>query len=147
MLTLGNLKPAAGAKKKSKRVGRGNASTGTYSGRGAKGQRARSGGRKGLKMLGLKMIVRRIPKKRGFTSLYDKPAVVNVADLETAFQNKQTVTAENLKKKGLVKDIRWGVKILGKGQLTKSLKVRAIGFSATAKQAIEAAGGTAEIIK
>ncbi|MFA6428675.1 MAG: 50S ribosomal protein L15 [Candidatus Buchananbacteria bacterium] len=147
MLTLTNLKPAVGAKKKSQRVGRGNAGSGTYSGRGQKGQRARSGGRGGLKMLGLKQIVRRIPKQRGFKSIYEKPSVVNLQDLENNFADGETVTAKKILEVGLVKKIKWGVKILGKGKITKALKVKAVSYSVSAKEAIVKAGGQAQISK
>ncbi|MEK7139549.1 MAG: uL15 family ribosomal protein, partial [Patescibacteria group bacterium] len=81
-ITLSQLKPAAGSKHRAKRVGRGNASGhGTYSTRGMKGQRARSGSRKGLKLKGMKARLLTIPKKRGFNSPYPKHQIINVSDL------------------------------------------------------------------
>ena len=148
MLTLTNLKSAAGARKRTRRRGRGDASgRGSYSGRGQKGQRARSGGRRGLKMLGLKQILRRLPKQRGFKSLSAKPVVINLDDLERNFAAAQLVTPKRLQQLGLIKDWRFGVKLLGSGQLTKPLKVQLTAFSKTAQEAIIKAGGSVEIIK
>ena len=88
MLTLKNLKPKKA--KKAKRVGRGNASgTGTYAGRGLKGQRSRSGGKGGLKLMGLKQTFSKLPKNKGFTSPHAKLNVINIEDLEI---NSKTVT-------------------------------------------------------
>src|SRR3989338_10160525 len=93
-LTLDNLKINFGAKKKRKRVGRGNASGhGTYSGRGLKGQRARSGGKKGLKLRGLKQLLKNKPKIGGFRSLKPKMAVVNLSDLENNFSAGEIINA------------------------------------------------------
>lgn len=143
-LTLSNLKPASGSRKKSRRVGRGG-KRGTYSGRGMKGQRARSGGKRGLKALGLKQTLRRIPKKRGFQSLKPKSVVVNIADLEKKFSDGEIINLRGLVKTDLIKDIKNDIKILGEGKLTKKFTVIANGFSASAKKAIEEAGGKAEI--
>lgn len=147
MLTLNNLQPAKGSTKHSKRLGRGNASRGTYSGKGQKGQRARSGGRHGLKMLGLKQIIRRIPKQRGFKSIYDKPAIINLDDLEQNFVNGEVVDVKILRDKDLVKNIKYGVKVLGSGKVTKALQVKAVGFSKSAAAAIIKAGGKAIVVK
>lgn len=147
-LTLSNLKPARGSQKKRKRVGRGNASGhGTYSTRGVKGQKARSGGRAGLKKLGLKMTLRRIPKKKGFKSLYPSFTPINLQDLEKHFVSGETVTMVKFLQKGLISRLEKNVvKILGTGQLTKKLIVQAHAFSASASQAIIKAGGDAVLI-
>ncbi len=146
MLTLHNLKIARGAKKKKRRVGRGNASgKGNYSGRGMKGQRSRSGGKKKLTLRGVKGYLLRIPKKRGFTSLKVKIETVNINSLN--LMDRDLVTPKYLLEKGLVKTIKNGVKILGQGELKKKLTVRANQFSKRAKDAIIKAGGSVEIIK
>jgi len=145
-VTLSNLKPAKGSQKKSIKVGRGG-KRGSYSGRGMKGQRARSGGKRGLKAFGLQQTLRRIPKLRGFRSPYPKLAVVNIGDLEKKFNDGDIVDAAKLARVGLVDKAQNGIKILGTGKLSKKLSVIADAFSASAKEAIEAAGGTVEIKK
>jgi len=141
-LTLHTIKPAKNSKKNRKRVGRGNASGhGTYSTRGQKGQRSRSGGRKGLKMKGLKTIVQSIPKNRGFNSPYHKLAVVNLKELEKNFNDNDLVTLKKLKEKDLIKTYKHGVKVLAEGTLTKKLRVQAHKFSAEAEAKIIKAGG------
>ncbi len=145
-INLSNLKPAKGSQKKSIKVGRGG-KRGSYSGRGMKGQRARSGGKRGLKAFGLRQTLRRIPKLRGFHSAYPKMAVVNIADLEKKFVSGDIVDAAKLIRAGLVDKSNKGIKILGTGKLSKQLTVTADAFSASASAAIEAAGGTAEIKK
>ncbi len=143
MLTLQSLKPAKGSRKHTKRVGRGNASGhGTYSGRGGKGQRARSGSRAGLKRLGFKQTLQRIPKTGGFLSHRIKPAVVTLAELGRAFDDGAVVNPEKIFKKGLAEGIRAGVKIVATGTLKKKLMVRECKVTAGAKAAIEAAGGS-----
>lgn len=143
-LTLSNLKPARGARKKSVKVGRGG-KRGSYSGRGMKGQRARSGGKSGLKALGFKQTLLRIPKNRGFRSLKPKLAIVNLLDLEKNFKDNDVIDPKVLVRKGLIDNLKTGVKILGQGKLSKKLIVTAQGFSASAKKEIEAQGGKAEI--
>jgi large subunit ribosomal protein L15 len=143
-LNLSNLAPAKGSTKKVRRIGRGG-KRGSYSGRGMKGQRARSGGKSGLKAMGFKQTLRRIPKKRGFRSLQAKPAVVNLADLEKKFNSGDTVDGKKLIRAGLIASSKNGVKILAGGQITKRLTIFADAFSAGAKQAIEAAGGQATV--
>lgn len=145
-LNLSNLKPAKGSAKKRRRVGRGG-KRGAYSGRGMKGQRARSGGKKGLKALGFKQTLQRIPKSRGFKSLQAKMAIINLFDLEKKFNDGEAVDFKRLINTGLVKTAKNGVKILGNGKLTKKLTVVASAFSASAKKAIEEIGGRIEIKK
>ena len=146
-LGLYNLKPAAGSKTTRKRLGRGNASgKGNYSGKGMKGQRARSGGKSGLVQFGVKNYLLRIPKGRGFKSLRIRMAEVNLGTLNKFFQNNETVTASALVKKGLIETGKFGLKILGGGELKNKLTVQAHAFSASAKAAIEKAGGKVDFL-
>jgi len=141
-LKLYNLKPAKGAKKKKKRIGRGNASGhGTYATRGLKGQRSRSGGKSGLKLKGLKANIQNIPKLGGFKSLRPKLAIVNLKDLEKKFAENEVVTAAKLAAKGLIKNTRQGVKILGMGKINKKLILKVDKISESARQAVKKAGG------
>ena len=144
-INLSNLSPAKGSHKARKRIGRGG-KRGSYSGKGMKGQRARSGV-SGLKELGFKQTLQRIPKLRGFRSIYPKPANVNIGELEKNFSAGDVVDFKKLLRAGLVDRSKAGVKILGDGQLTKKLTVIAQAYSAKAKEAIESAGGRAEIKK
>jgi large subunit ribosomal protein L15 len=147
-LTLHNLTINKKAKKKAKRVGRGNASGhGSYSTRGLKGQRARSGGRRGLKRFAMAIQLRSKPKIGGFRSPYDKLEVVNLLQLEKCFENGEIINAKKLIAKNLINNGKSGVKILGEGKLTKKFNVFAESFSESAKQAIIKAGGKAEIIR
>jgi large subunit ribosomal protein L15 len=144
MLQAHTLKSSTGSRKKKKRLGRGNASgRGTYAARGLKGQRSRSGGKGGLKRLGYKMILQRIPKKRGFNRVKEKIAVVSLAKLELVFDVGAKVTKERLVKAGLAEK-KYGVKILGTGKLIKKLIISGIPVSKSAKEAIEKAGGSIE---
>jgi len=146
MITLSNL--SAVKKKSKKRVGRGNASGhGTYSTRGIKGQRSRTGGRKRLVAKGFKNTLRRLPKNKGFKSLANRPVVVNLKDLAKHFFDGQLVRPIDLKNKQLIKDLSDPIKILGTGKLTKKLIISAQQFSKTAKTAIIKAGGQVKIIK
>ncbi len=147
MLGLHNLKVAVGSKKNKIRRGRGNASgRGNYSGRGGKGQRARSGGKAGLVLFGVKTYLQKIPKNRGFKSLANKPAEVNLSRINEVFDNGQTIDPISLFKKGLIKTSQYGVKILARGGISKSLNITAHAFSQTAKDAIVKAGGQAIVI-
>ena len=144
---LHELSPSEGSKKDVKRVGRGHGSGwGKTSGKGHKGQNARSGGgvRPGFEG-GQMPLARRIPK-RGFNNIFAaKMAAVNVSSLEI-FKEGTEVDAELLLASGLVKNIDNGVKILGNGEITKNLTVKADAFSASAKEKIEKAGGKAEVM-
>lgn len=147
-LQLHDLKPAPGARRARRRVGRGIGSgLGKTSGRGQKGQKARSGGGKGPYFEGGQMPLQRRLPKRGFNNarFAKEFAVVNVADL-ARFEAGTTVTPELLKETGLVGRIKDGVKILGDGELTAALTVQAHAFSKSAVEKIEAAGGKAEVI-
>jgi len=146
-MRLEDLKPAKGATKKSKRVGRGPGSgAGKTASKGHKGQKARSGGVKGAGFEGGQMpLQRRIPK-RGFTNIFRKEyAIVNLSELEK-IGGTDPVTPEILVQKGLIKDMKTGVKILGMGELKSKLTIRAHKFSKSALDKIQAAGGKAEVI-
>ena len=146
-MELSNLRPAAGAKHSDNfRRGRGHASgNGKTAGKGHKGQKARSGAPRPGFEGGQMPLYRRLPK-RGFTNRNTKEIVaINIEVLE-AFENGATVSVETLIEQGIVKNPRDGVKILGRGELTKKLNVQANAFSASAKEKIEALGGTAEVI-
>lgn len=146
-MKLHELKPAEGSRKKEVRVGRGTGSgDGKTSGRGHKGQNARSGGGVRVGFEGGQMpIYRRLPK-RGFKNIWAKEYVaVNVETLNR-FEDGATVDADALKASGILKNVLDGIKILGKGEITKKLVVKAHGFSKTAISKIEAAGGKTEVI-
>jgi len=146
-LSLHNLKPQPGSRKKSVRVGRGNSSgVGTYSGRGLKGQRSRSGGKGGLKLLGLKNLLRNKPKIGGFKSLKPKDIPVTLAQLQKNFNDGEIVNVAKLRAKSLIPRGKVTIKILSTGELTKKLTVVSHGFSESAKLAIEKAGGKAQAI-
>ena len=141
-MNLHDLSPAVGSKKKKKRVGRGVGSgNGKTSGKGHKGQNARSGGgvRPGFEG-GQLPIQRRVPK-RGFNNIFKKRyVIINVKDLET-FNNDEEVNIFTLLEKGIVKKKQCGLKVLGNGELTKKLNITAVKFSKTAIEKIEAVGG------
>lgn len=146
-MKLHELSPAAGSKTDRKRIGRGHGSGwGKTAGKGHKGQNARSGGgvRPGFEG-GQTSLARRIPK-RGFNNIFaTEYTVINVSDLER-FVDGTVVDTELLKASGLVTKELDGVKVLGNGELTKSLTVKAAAFSASAKEKIEKAGGKAEVM-
>lgn len=147
MLTLHNLAKNKAQKKNSKRLGRGSGSgAGNYSGRGMKGQKARSGGKSGLTSKSIKGYLLRIPKVRGFKSFYDKWPIVNTGDLNQAFNNGELVNLKNLIKKELLHRGTSGYKILGKGQLSKNLKIEANAFSKSALEQIKKTGGEAIVV-
>jgi large subunit ribosomal protein L15 len=156
-LNLSNLKPAQ-KRGDRKRIGRGMGSgRGRYAGRGIKGQKSRSGSNKmraGFEG-GQMPLYMRVGKQRGATSkdampigpfrTYTQP--VNLRDLERVFADGDTVDVETLVEKGLVKNTRLDVKVLGQGELTKKLTVTAHAFSASAREKITAAGGTATALR
>ncbi|HBA70442.1 MAG TPA: 50S ribosomal protein L15 [Lachnospiraceae bacterium] len=146
-MELSNLRPARGSKHSNNfRRGRGHGSgNGKTAGKGHKGQKARSGAPRPGFEGGQMPLYRRIPK-RGFTNYNAKDIVaINVSALEV-FDNGATVDVDTLIERGIVKNPRDGVKILGNGDFTKSLTVKANAFSASAKERIEALGGTAEVV-
>lgn len=147
-MKLSNMAPANGAKTKSKRLGRGIGSgLGKTSGKGHKGQWARSGGgvRPGFEG-GQMPLVRRIPK-RGFNNVFKKEySIVNIGDLER-FEDGSVITADLLLAEGVLSKIEpYGLKVLGNGTLTKKLEVKANKFTKSAAQSIEKAGGKAEVL-
>ena len=145
-MKLHDLKPAVGATTAPKRLGRGTGSgLGKTSGKGHKGAKARSGGGKRPGFEGGQMpLTMRLPK-RGFTNKWRvEYATVNVERLNI-FEDGEVVSPVELIQAGILKNVQDGVKILGNGELTKKLTVQANGFTATAKEKIEAAGGKVEV--
>jgi large subunit ribosomal protein L15 len=148
-MKLHDLRPNSGAKKKRKRVGRGIAAgQGKTAGRGTKGQNARSGGGKGVYFEGGQLpLARRLPYKRGFTNtkkVYYKP--VNLKDLATFEFEDVDVTPEVMAVLGLIKKETDPVVILGEGEINEALTIKAHRFSKSAKEKIEAVGGTVQVI-
>ena len=146
-MKIHELSPVPGSTQVAKRKGRGHgAGNGKTAGRGHKGQNARSGGGVRVGFEGGQMpLARRIPK-RGFKNIFAKPLEsVNVADLNK-FDDGAVVDAATMLQSGLLSKCQYGVKILGQGEITKKLTVKASAFSESAKQKIEAAGGKAEVI-
>jgi len=145
-MKLHELSPAPGSKSEVKRIGRGHGSgNGKTAGKGHKGQKARAGHGMRPGFEGGQMPLQRRVPKRGFNNIFASEYVsINVSALE-AFENGDVVDAAALKSKGIIKKEYDGVKVLANGSLTKSLTVKAIGFSAAAKEKIEAAGGKTEV--
>lgn len=144
-MNLSELKPAEGSKHSNNfRRGRGHGSgNGKTAGKGHKGQKARSGAPRPGFEGGQMPLYRRLPK-RGFTNRNSKEIVGINVDALNRFDNDATVTVETLMEVGIIKNPKDGVKILGNGELTKKLQVKVDAFSASAKEKIEALGGTAE---
>ncbi|MBP8718273.1 MAG: 50S ribosomal protein L15 [Candidatus Atribacteria bacterium] len=146
-MKLNELKPNTGSIKTKKRVGRGNASGhGTTAGRGTKGQKSRSGSSIRPYFEGGQMpLSRRVPK-RGFKNIFSKKyAIINVGELNR-FNEDEIITPERLLQEGMVKKIRNGIKILGKGEINKKLTIRAHKISKGAISKIESAGGKVEVM-
>ena len=146
-MKINELSPVAGSTHVAKRKGRGHATgNGKTAGRGHKGQKSRSGGGVRVGFEGGQMpLARRIPK-RGFNNIFAKPLEsVNVSALDR-FEDGATVDAQALLDAGILSKCRYGVKILGNGDLSKKLNVKANAFSESARQKIEAAGGNAEVV-
>ncbi|MDX8291934.1 50S ribosomal protein L15 [Metabacillus indicus] len=146
-MKLHELKPAEGSRKTRNRVGRGTGSgNGKTAGKGHKGQNARSGGgvRPGFEG-GQTPLFQRLPK-RGFTNINRKDYAIVSLDKLNQFEDGAEVTVELLVEAGVISKVKSGVKVLGNGKLEKKLTVKANKFSASAKEAIEAAGGTVEVI-
>ncbi len=144
-MKLHDLRPAKGSKKKRTRVGRGIAAgKGKTAGRGTKGQGARSGGGKGPYFEGGQLpLVRRLPFKRGFTNIFRiEYQEVNLDALQERFEDGAEVTPQVLADAGLIREANEPVVVLGRGELSKKLTVRAHRFSKRAREQIEAAGGT-----
>lgn len=137
-LSLHTIQPAKGSKKVKKTVGRGG-KRGTYSGKGLKGQKARSGV-SGLKRLGMRQLIERTHKLRGFKSRNVKPEILNLNDL-SVFKDGDKIDPQILLNKGIVDKIKDGVKILGDGEVKVKLEVANCEVSKSAKEKIEKAGG------
>ena len=146
-MRLEELKPAEGSTHRKKIVGRGIGSgVGKTSGRGHKGQKARSGGgvRPGFEG-GQMPLYRRLPK-RGFTNIFAKKYVAVNVEVRDKFNDGDEVTAESLLEKGIISKTLDGVKFLGRGEVTKKVTVKVAKISESAKEKIEKAGGKAEVI-
>jgi large subunit ribosomal protein L15 len=143
MLKLSELKPYKRSTKKRKLLGRGVGSgKGTFSGRGAKGQKARSGSSIPVGFEGGRMpLHRQMPKRRGFTSRNAKLSPFNLSQLDSEFKAGETVNPKILFNRGLIKSSTGGVKILGAGEIKKALTFEKVLVSASAKEKIEKAGG------
>ncbi|MEW5980418.1 MAG: 50S ribosomal protein L15 [Acidobacteriota bacterium] len=146
---LHNLRPAAGSTQKKKRRGLGMGSgLGKTAGRGNKGQKSRSGARTKRGFEGGQMPLHRRLPKRGFTNIFKKQyAIVNLDSLAARFGEGAKVDPAALQEQGLVKQVRDGIKILGKGELPHALQVSAHAFSQSAKEKITSAGGRFEILQ
>ena len=146
-MNLHNLHPAEGSTHVGKRKGRGHGTgNGKTAGRGHKGQGARSGGGVRVGFEGGQMpLSRRIPK-RGFNNVFAEPLEIINLNALNAFEDGDVVTAEALLAKGILSKCVYGFKVLGNGNVTKKVTVRASAFSKSAKEAIEAAGGKAEVM-
>ena len=145
-MNMHELSPAAGSTQVGKRKGRGaGTGNGKTAGRGHKGQKARSGGGVRVGFEGGQMpLARRVPK-RGFRNIFAKPLeIINLSDLN-AFNDGDTVTAQALLERGILSKCPYGYKVLGNGKVTKKVTVEASAFSKSARSAIEAAGGKAEV--
>ena len=146
-MKLYELSPAPNSNKKAYRKGRGAGSgNGKTSGKGHKGQNARSGGgvRPGFEG-GQMPLYRRLPK-RGFTNIFStKYAIVNIRDLEKRFEDNATIDTQAIINSGLVKKVLAGIKLLGNGELSKKFNVTVAAFSKSAKEKIEKAGGRIEV--
>lgn len=146
-MRIEDLQPNAGSKKKSKRVGRGPGSGhGKTSCKGHKGQKSRSGGTKGPGFEGGQMPMQRRLPKRGFKNpFHTEYAIVNLNDL-AGIEDVGEITPDILIDRGVIKDLKDGLKILGDGEIKKPLTIKADAFSASAQAKITAAGGKAEVI-
>ena len=147
-MKLHELSPAEGSKKAVKRIGRGPGSgQGKTAGKGQKGAKSRSGYSRRPGFEGGQMPLQRRLPKRGFNNIFaTEYAIVNVAALNDRFEEGAVVDAESLVASGLIKKTLDGIKVLGKGEVTKALTVKVNAISETAKAKIEAAGGTVEVL-
>lgn len=147
-MRIEDLKPSEGSKKKKKRVGRGPGSGhGKTSCRGHKGQKARSGGAKGTGFEGGQMPLQRRLPKRGFKNYpFSKEyAIINLKDL-SRIEDADTITPDLLLERGIIKDIKDGLKVLGDGEITRPVTIKAHAFSSAVLKKINAAGARAEVI-
>jgi len=146
-MKIEDLKPAPGSRKRTKRVGRGIGSGhGKTSCKGHKGQKARSGGTKGPGFEGGQMPLQRRLPKRGFKNRFGiEYAVINLRDI-MKIEGLDVITAESLKERGILKDMKDGLKVLGEGEITRPFTIKADAFSASAMEKITAAGGKVEVL-
>jgi len=146
-MKMEDIRPAEGSRKKNKRVGRGIGSGhGKTSCKGHKGQKARSGGPKGAGFEGGQMPLQRRVPKRGFTNNFSVVySIVNLDEIDK-LKDFQEITAELLIEKGMIKDLKNGLKVLGNGNIQRAVTVKAAAFSSSAVKKIESAGGKAEVI-
>jgi len=144
---LEDLQPAAGSKRRDKRVGRGVGSGhGKTSCKGHKGQKARSGGTKGPAFEGGQMPLQRRLPKRGFKNHFSVEfAIINLKDINT-LKDMDIITPEALLEKGVIKNLKSGLKVLGEGEMQRPVTIKADAFSASALAKIAAAGGKAEVV-
>jgi large subunit ribosomal protein L15 len=144
-MRLDQLRPPLGARRSRKRVGRGNGSQGTYSGRGVKGQKARSGGGVRPSFEGGQLpLVKRLPTQRGFVNIFRKEfATINLDVLAARFPQESEVTPLAMKEIRLIRGLNLPVKVLGRGEIGRAVTVTAHKFSTEARRKIEAAGGKA----
>jgi large subunit ribosomal protein L15 len=146
-MKLEDLQPAAGSKRRDKRVGRGVGSGhGKTSCKGHKGQKARSGGTKGPAFEGGQMPLQRRLPKRGFKNRFSVEfAIINLKDINT-LEDMDIITPEALLEKGVIKNLKSGLKVLGEGEIQRPVTIKADAFSASALAKIAAAGGKAEVV-
>lgn len=141
-LTPSTIKPARGSHRFTKRVGRGNASgRGTYSGRGGKGQTARSGGKSRRRIRAFKSALLKVPKLRGFKSLKPKRETVTLSSLDRVAAENEAVTPQLLKERGLIGNPNFGVKVVATGEIKKKITLSGCFASKKAVELIEKAGG------
>jgi large subunit ribosomal protein L15 len=147
LIRQNNIAPAPGSRRAAKRVGHGDGSGhGTYSGRGCKGQKSRAGNQKmrpGFEG-GQLPLIKRLPRKRGFTNIFRTEFCAVSAGALNVFDSGSEVTPETMLAAGIVKNLKSPVKVLGDGDIDRPLTVKAHKFSASAKAKIEAAGGRVE---
>ena len=144
-MRLDQVRAPKGARRPRKRIGRGNGSRGTYSGRGMKGQKSRSGGGVRPSFEGGQLpLMKRLPTQRGFVNIFRvEYATVNVDELASRFSNEAEVTPQTMREVRLVRGRAVPVKVLGRGEIDRALTVSAHRFSSEARRKIEAAGGIA----
>ena len=142
-MQINDLKPSSN-KAKRKRLGRGG-KLGTYCGRGVKGQKARSGSGKGPSFQGTESSFLKLPKKKGFKSIYDKLEAINLVELNKKFKDGEIVNPKTLLEKKIIGRIKRGVKILGMGEVDKKLVIENCSVSKMAREKIEKAGGEVKV--
>lgn len=146
-MNIQDIKPVEGSRKKNKRVGRGIGSGhGKTSCKGHKGQKSRSGGPKGPGFEGGQMPLQRITPKRGFKNIFAVEYSIINLDTINKLKDETVITPELLIEKGIIKDIKKGLKVLGSGDIQRPVTVKAAAFSASASEKIAAAGGKTEVI-